>query len=137
MGRARDISAVIYVSVEIVHAVGAVLLWGAFWSSPYVYVGYLDIASWIAFIVFATAAFKQFSFRWLRVIIAFLVFYFLPIAGTVLYARNTLLIPLEWLFVSLRVVLFGLFAVKLAIAGFIYVWSVGQERGSIGALSAN
>jgi hypothetical protein len=41
----------------------------------------------------------------LRVIIAFLVFYLLPIAGAVLYARNTLLIPLEWLFVSLRVVL--------------------------------
>jgi hypothetical protein len=48
------------------------------------------------------------------------------IAGAVLYARNTLLIPLEWLFVSLRVVWFGLFAVKLVIAGFIYVWRPGS-----------
>jgi hypothetical protein len=135
MGRARDISAVIYASVEIVHAVGVVLLWGAFWFSLSEYVGYLDIASWLAFIVFAAAAFKQFSYRWLRVIVAFLVFYFLPIAGAVLYARNTHLIPLEWMFVSFRVLLLGLFAVKLAIAGFSYVWSGHQERGSIGALS--
>lgn len=61
---AGDISC-IYVSVEIVHDVGAVPLWGAFWFSPYVYVGYLDIAFWITFIVFAAAALKQFSFRWL------------------------------------------------------------------------
>jgi hypothetical protein len=30
-----------------------------------------------------------------------------------------------------------LFAIKLVIAGFICVWSARQERGSIGAPSAN
>ncbi len=61
-------------------------------------------------------------------ITAFLVFYFLPFAGPVLYAKSTHLIPLEWMFVSIRLLLIGIFIVKLAIAGFIYVWSVRHER---------
>jgi hypothetical protein len=124
--------------LEIMHSFGSVLTWGLWKFSLISYVGYLDIASWLAFVVFAAAAFKQFSFRWLRVIAALFISYFLPVGILLLpYAKFNYLIPLDWLFTSVSIVVAAGQLLRLAIAGFIYVWSVRHERGSIGAIGTN
>jgi hypothetical protein len=136
MIRVREITGTIYASIEIVHSVVIVLAFGAFKSSLLHYAGYLDIASWFAFGAFAVAAFWQFSYRWLRVIAAFLAFYFLPIIVALVYARFNYLLSTEWIFRSLPILLVVGHLIKLAIAGLIYLWSVRRERGSLVAASA-
>jgi len=114
-----------------------VLTFGTFNFSLIHYAGYLDIASWLAFVAFAAAAFWQFSHRWLRVIAAFLVFYLLPVAVALVYARFNYLLSTEWIFRSLPIMLVVGYLIKLTIAGFIYLWSLRRERSSFVAASAN
>jgi hypothetical protein len=137
MKRAREITGAVYVSIEIVHSVVIVLIFGAFNFRLIHYAGYLDIASWLAFVAFAAAAFRQFSHRWLRVMAAFLVFYLLPLAVALVYARFNYLLSTEWIFRSLPIMLVVAYLIKLTIAGLIYLWSVRRERGSFGAASAS
>jgi hypothetical protein len=137
MNRTREISAVAYASLEIAHFIGDVLIWGMFKFSLFSYFGYLGVAAWIAFIVFAAAAFKGFSYRWLRVIAAFLVFYLSPLVVVVIYARTNFLLPLNWLLVSLPIIVILGRLIRLTLAGFIYLWSVRREQGPIAVLSAD
>jgi hypothetical protein len=137
MKRAREITGAVYASIEIVHSVVIVLTFGAFNFSLIHYAGYLDIASWLAFVAFAAAAFWQFSYRWLRVIAAFLVFYLLPLAVALVYARLNYLLSTEWIFRSLATMLVVGYLIKLTIAGLIYLWSVRRERGCFVAASAS
>jgi hypothetical protein len=137
MQRAREITGAVYVSIEIVHSVVIVLIFGAFNFRLIHYAGYLDIASWLAFVAFAAAAFRQFSHRWLRVMAAFLVFYLLPLAVALVYARFNYLLSTEWIFRSLPIMLVVAYLIKLTIAGLIYLWSVRRERGSFVAASAS
>jgi hypothetical protein len=96
------------------------------------YLGWLDIASWLAFIVFAVTAFKQFTYRWLRVIAALLVFFLLPFASAALFVRTTSrVVTIDWMLVWLSAELIGIGAIKVAIAALIYGWSV--RRGLPGA----
>ena len=143
MKRAREITGALYASIEVVHSVVIVLTFGTFNFSLIHYAGYLDIASWlafvafVAFVAFAAAAFWQFSHRWLRVIAAFLVFYLLPVAVALVYARFNYLLSTEWIFRSLPIMLVVGYLIKLTIAGFIYLWSLRRERSSFVAASAN
>src|SRR5215813_10463854 len=131
MIRAREITGIIYASVDMLHCIAFILAFGAF-ESLRDYTLYLNIASWSAFGAFAVAAFWQFSYTWLRVIAAFLVFYFLPIIVALVYARLTYLISTEWITITLVV----LHLIRLAVAGLIYLWSVRRERGHLAAASA-
>jgi hypothetical protein len=131
----REITGVVYASIEIVHSVVIVITFGTFNFSLVHYVGYLDIASWLAFVAFAAAAFWHFSYRWLRVIAAFLVFYVLPVAVAFVYARFNYMLSTEWIFRSLPIMLVVGYLIKLTIAGLIYLWSVRRERGSFVAAS--
>ena len=133
----REIIGVVYASIEIVHSVVMVLVFGAFNSSLIHFFGYLDIASWLAFVGFAAAAFWRFSYRWLRVIAAFLAFYLLPFAVAIVYARFIHLLSTEWIFRSLPIMLVIGYLIKLTIAGLIYLWSVRRERGSFVAASTS
>jgi hypothetical protein len=96
----------------------------------------LDIASWLAFIVFAATAFKPFSHRWLRVTVVFLVFYLLRFAVAALVARTYRLVPFEWFFLWLRVTLLSYGAIKLAMPGSftfgVFAASPGLARNSPG-----
>ena len=68
---------------------------------------------------------------------AFLVFYLLPLAVALVYARFNYLLSTEWIFRSLPIMLVVAYLIKLTIAGLIYLWSVRRERGSFGAASAS
>ncbi|MCK1737183.1 hypothetical protein IVA79_25205 [Bradyrhizobium sp. 138] len=129
----REITGVVYASIEIVHSVVIALAFGGFNISLIHYAGSLDIASWLAFAGFATAAFWHVSYKWLRVIAAFLVFYLLPIAVAIVYARFSHLLSTEWILRSLPLMLILGYLIKLTIAGLIYLWSVRWERGPFGA----
>jgi hypothetical protein len=135
MKGAREITGVVYAFIEIVHSVVIVLAFGAFNFSLFHYFGYLNFASWLAFVAFAAAAFWHFSYRWLRVIAAFLVFYLLPVAVAIVYARFNLLLSNEWMVRSLPIMLVVGYLIKLTIAGLIYLWSVRRERGAFVAAS--
>lgn len=137
MKKAREITGAVYASIEIVHSAVIVLTFGAFNSSLIHYAGYLDVASWLAFVAFAAAAFWQFSYRWLRVIAAFLAFYLLPVAVALVYARFNYLLSIEWILRSLPMMLVVGYLIKLTIAGLIYLWSVRRERGSLVVASAS
>jgi hypothetical protein len=114
-----------------------VLAFGGFNISIMHYAGYLDIASWLAFAGFAAAAFWHVSYKWLRVIVALLVFYLLPIALAIVYARFSYLLSTEWIFRSLPMLLVIGYLIKLTIAGLIYLWSVRRERVAFGAASTS
>ncbi|MDH6262554.1 hypothetical protein [Bradyrhizobium sp. BR13661] len=133
----REITGVVYASIEIVHSVVIVLAFGGFNISIMHYAGYLDIASWLAFAGFAAAAFWHVSYKWLRVIVALLVFYLLPIALAIVYARFSYLLSTEWIFRSLPMLLVIGYLIKLTIAGLIYLWSVRRERVAFGAASTS
>jgi hypothetical protein len=128
----REISAIAYASLQIAHLAGSVVASSLLKLSMVGYLQWLDAACWLAFAVFSAAAFEQFPRRWLRVIAAVAAFYFLP-AGLLLlpYLKLTYLIPPDWRLASLSIVVASEQLMKLAIAGLIYVWSVGRE----GALS--
>jgi hypothetical protein len=132
MWRMRELSAIVYGALQIAHAVASVLTPPFLKLSLVSYVGLLDIACWLAFVVFAAAAFKQFSFRWLRVVGALLLSYFLPV-GLLLwpYRKFVHLIQVDWLLTSVSIVVAAGQLLRLAIAGLIYIWSVRRERASI------
>jgi hypothetical protein len=138
MSKALDIQLAIYASIEIARSVAYALVFTGARSSlvkylgTWNYLGWLDIASWLAFIVFSATAFKPLTYRWLRVIAALLVFFFLPFAVAALFVRTTArVVPIEWMLVWLSAELIGIGAIKFAIAALIYGWSV--RRASPGA----
>jgi hypothetical protein len=138
----REISAIVYASIKIAETVLSIRSWRALDFSQFNLVGYLSLASWLAFVVFALAAFEQFSFRWLRVIAAFLVLIFLPIVVGVIYLAAYSLkiippIPIEWLLLSAPVGTVVGLSLRLGIVGFIYAWSVRRERGTSETVSAD
>jgi hypothetical protein len=131
----REIYAIVYASLEIAETVVSIRSWRALDFSQFNLFGYLSLASWLVFVVFAFAAFEQFSFRWLRMIAAFLVLIFLPIVVGVTYlAAHSLKIippiPIEWLLLSAPAGAVVGLSLRLGIVGFIYVWSVRRERGT-------
>jgi hypothetical protein len=132
MWRTREISAIVYGALQIANTVTSALTPPFLKFSLVSYVGLLDIACWLAFVVFAAAAFKQFSLKWLRVMAALLIYYYLP-AGLLLwpYKKSVHFIPLDWLLSSASIVVAAGQLFRLAIAGSIYIWSVRRERASI------
>jgi hypothetical protein len=131
MWRTREISAIVYGALQIANTVTSALTPPFLKFSLVSYVGLLDIACWLAFVVFAAAAFK-FSLKWLRVMAALLIYYYLP-AGLLLwpYKKSVHFIPLDWLLSSASIVVAAGQLFRLAIAGSIYIWSVRRERASI------
>jgi hypothetical protein len=139
MKGAREITGVIFAALEIVHGVVHVIsadLLDAF-RQPDVVTSLLGTASWFAFIVFAAFAFKQFSYRWLRVITAFLAFFLLPLAAIILFGRLSSLLPIEWILRLPAILTIVGHLIQLGVGGFIYRWSVRREHGSLVAASAD
>jgi hypothetical protein len=138
MRGAREITGAVFAALEIlhgvVHAFTADLL-DAF-RQPDVVMRLIGTASWFAFIAFAAFAFRQFSFRWLRVIAAFLAFLLLPIATILLFGRFGPVLPIEWIMRLPAMLTIVAHFIQLGIAGFIYLWSVRREQGSLAAASA-
>jgi hypothetical protein len=74
---------------------------------------------WFAFIAFAAVAFRQFSYRWLRVIAAFFAFLLLPLVPMVALAWSAL--PIDWILRLPVLLTIVAHLVELGIAGIIYV----------------
>jgi hypothetical protein len=135
----REISAIVYASIKIAETVVSISSWRKLDFSQFHLIGYLNLASWLAFVVFAFLAFEQFSLRGLRVIAAFLVLIFLPIVVGVAYLAAYSLkiippIPIEWLLLSVPAGAAVGLSLRLGIVGFIYVWSVRREHGVAGEM---
>jgi len=143
MREAREITGAIFTALEIVHgAVSAYITdWSNMFQQPDVAISLIQNASIIAFIAFAAAAFRRFSYRWLRVIGAFLALILLPFAALLIFGRyGSYVLPVDW-FVRLLPLLPAinqiiLHSMQLGVAGFIYFWSVRRERCSVVAASA-
>jgi hypothetical protein len=93
---------------------------------------YLDVASWFAFLVFAHSVFRPFNYRWLRVILAFIVFMVVPAAFSlavtkVLDSADAAELWFELAFVATT-------ALKLGIAGSLYAWGASRENIVAGSL---
>ena len=130
-----EISAIVYASIEIAEGVVSIRSLRALDFSQFNLFGYLSLSAWLAFVVFAYTAFEQFSFRWLRVIAAFLVLIFLPILVGVAYLAAYSLkvippVPIEWVLLSASAGAVVGLSLRLGIVGFIYVWSARRERGT-------
>jgi hypothetical protein len=136
---AREITGVIFVALEIVH--GAMHLISADLSDafrqPDAVTGLIGTASWLAFTSFASFAFRQFSYRWLRVITAFLAFFLLPLAAFILFSRFSPTLPLEWILRLPAILTLVSHIIQLGVAGFIYLWSVRREHSFVAAVGAD
>ncbi|MGD0850322.1 hypothetical protein, partial [Bradyrhizobium sp.] len=138
----REISAIVYASIEIAETAVSISSWRALAFSQFNLVGYLSLVSWLAFVVFAFVAFEQLSFKWLRVIAAFLVLIFLPIVVGVIYLAAYSFkiippIPIEWLLLAAPAGAVVGLSLRLGIVGFIYVWSDRRERAATTMVSAD
>jgi len=139
MKGAREITGAIFAALEIVHgvlhAISDDML--SVFRQPYGPTALIGTASWLAFIAFAVFAFRQFSYRWLRVIIAFLAFFLLPVTTIILFGRLSPTLPLEWILRLPGILNVVGHLMQLGIAGFIYLWSVRREQSSIVVASAD
>jgi hypothetical protein len=138
MKGAREITGAIFAALEIVHgvlyAISADLL-SAF-RQPDGVTGLVGTASWLAFIAFTVFSFRQFSYRWLRVIIAFLAFFLLPLTTIILFGRLSPTLPIEWILRLPGILTIVGHLIQLGVGSFIYLWSVRRERESIVAARA-
>jgi hypothetical protein len=140
----REITGAIFASLEIANGVLRALKAGlldflAFQQPDFVST-LMAAVSWsasIAFIAFAATAFRQFSYRWLRVIGAILSLLLLPVVPAVVLARSGYVFPIEWILRLPMILVIIAHLIKLGIAGFIYLWSVRREHGSLVAASAD
>ena len=135
----REITGAIFAAVEIVH--GAMRTFTIDFSNafqPHVVIGLVGTASQLAFIAFAAAAFRPFSYRWLRVIAAFFALLLLPVVALLIFGRYAIdVLSIDW-FLRLPAILEIVgHSIQLAVAGFIYLWSVRRDRGSIVTVSAD
>jgi hypothetical protein len=135
MRTARDISAIVFGVIKIAYSVGFFLLSFENWTSLYRTTSVLNVASWFAFIVYATTAFQPLSYRWARVIFAFIVFLIVPAAFSLVVTKQ--LVDADAAKLWFEVTFIATTALKFGIAGCIYVWSIYRERNAAGALRAN
>jgi len=85
----------------------------------------LAYSSIVAFIVFAAAAFWRFSYRWLRVLGAFLLFVLLPIGMLILNARLGHFPPSTIL----------IYLLQLIVAGWVCYWSAPRSSNEQSGLA--
>jgi hypothetical protein len=143
MRGAREITGAIFAVLEILH--GAMRTFTIDWSNmfqqPDVAISLIGNASWLAFMAFVAAAFRQFSYRWLRAIAAFFAFLFVPIAAVLFFGRYgspmLSIVPIDWLAKLPAILQIAAHSMQLGVAGFAYLWSVRRERGSLVAASAD
>jgi len=135
MRTARDISAIVFGVIEIAYSVGFFLLHFENWTSLFRTVSLLNVASWFAFIVYATMVFQLLSYRWLRVIFAFIAFLIVPAAFSLAVTKQLTDADAAKLWFEITFIVTT--ALKFGIAGCIYVWSIYRERNAAGALRAN
>jgi hypothetical protein len=126
MRRVRGIAAAICIFIEIFQAVSFVLAVAIFQPSLVHYAHYFDYTSWVAFVALVITVFLQLPHGWLRVVVAVLTFYFLPIAIALLNLRYNYLLPGMWVFIALPIVIVGGHLIRAAIAWFIYRWGIRQ-----------
>lgn len=74
----RNVSAIVFGVLEIAYFFAYVLLRYENRTELLQLTLYLNTATWIAFLTFAAYVFRPFSYRWLRVFIAFFVFMIVP-----------------------------------------------------------
>jgi hypothetical protein len=101
----REISAIVFALLEIAETVVSVGSWNALDFSQFNLIGYLGFAAWLAFLVFAFVSFRKFSFRWLRMVAAFLVLVILPfVVGAIYLVAYSFKIippiPIEWILLA-------------------------------------
>jgi hypothetical protein len=99
---------------------------------PDLVISLFGTASWLAFIVFAAATFRQFSYRWLRVIAAFFAFLLLPVVVVLIFGRYaSYVLSIDWILRLPAILQIAVHSMQLGVAGFIYLQSVRRERGSL------
>lgn len=133
MRGAREIAGAIFAALEIGHgvvqAISADLL--DIFRQPDVVISLVRTASWLAFVAFAIFAFREFSYRWLRVVAASLALILLPLVAIVLFARLSPVLPIEWILRLPAILTIVAHCIQLGVAGFIYLWSVRREQASL------
>lgn len=88
---------------------------------------YISTASWFAFVVFAAFIFRPFAYRWLRVVIAFIVFMTVPAIFSL--ALTKMLADANAGKLWFELAFLGTTAIKLGIAASLYAWA-GSRRPS-------
>ena len=74
MPKPRDLQGIIFGVTEIAYSTAFFLFHFENWTSLFNATFFLNVLAYLTFIVFATIAFHQLSYKWLRTIIAFIVF---------------------------------------------------------------
>jgi hypothetical protein len=88
---------------------------------------YLNTASWFAFVVFAAFIFRPFAYRWLRVVIAFIMFMTVPAIFSLALTKMLADANAGKLWFELAFV--GTTAIKLGIAASLYAWAGRRPSG--------
>jgi hypothetical protein len=84
----------------------------------------LEIGSYVNFLFFVSLAFQQLAFKWLWVILAFVVGFIVPGAITFLITSKLSVIAAPYWATLIATQL-----ITLAVGGCIYVWSINQKGG--------
>jgi hypothetical protein len=128
---ARNASAMIFGAVEAAYFFGFFLLRFENWISLFQLTAYLSVASWLAFILFASTVFRPLPYGWGRVVIAFIVFMVVPAVFSLAVTKQ--LVDADAAKLWFEVAFVATTALKFGIAGCIYVWSIAQERSAAAA----
>ena len=135
MRTARDISAIVFGVLEIAYFFAFLFFDYGNWTALFRVTLYLNVASWLAFIVLAAMVFDPFSYKWVRVMIAFIVFMTVPAVFSLAATKLLTTMSAAKLWFELTFVITT--ALKLGIAGCIYVWSVYRQHNAASAQRAN
>lgn len=92
----------------------------------YAIASYLNVASWLAFLLLAYSVFRPLNYRWLRVILAFVVFMVVPAVFSLAVTKMLASADAAKLWFELAFV--ATTALKLGIAGSLYAL---RARGKI------
>ena len=125
--RARPsfIAAMNFVVLEIAYFIMFLLLRYENQTELYQPTIYISIASWIAFVVFVAIIFHPFAYRWLRVVIAFIVFITVPAIFSL--ALTKMLVDANAGKLWFELAFLGTSAIKLGIAATLYAWAGSRK----------
>ncbi len=128
MPKPRDLQGIIFGVTEIAYSTAFFLFHFENWTSLFNATFFLNVLAYLTFIVFATIAFHQLSYKWLRTIIAFIVFLAVPAVLSVVITKALIDAgaSLPWTYVTF----IGISILKLVIGGCVYGLSVHWENNA-------
>ena len=114
----RQFSLALFVVVEIAYFFSYLFFRYEGHAELYQITFYLNVATWLTFIVSAAFAWQSFPFRWLRVALAFIIFWFVPSIAllTISYGLAKNGFAMIWIEISFAAIT----ALKIAFAMVIY-----------------